>query len=150
MILILAFIALVVLYLFYTKVQESYLVNDPAIQRLLKRLLPVFPELNRVKVMRSPSTSYTLNKYKVYLCIRNKVTKKLFTDNTMTYVLLHELAHALNVNYGHGSTYRSIFRSLLNRARRHNLYTPIYIPTDYCNNPDFPPRSDSDLFKGVK
>jgi len=138
MIFYLAAFALVVLYLVYTKAQESYLAKDPIIQRLVKKLTPVFPELKRVKVMRSPSTSYTLNKYRVYLCVRNQATRKTFPDNVLTYVLLHELAHALNVNYGHGSTYQSIFRSLLNRAIRANLYKHVYIPTNYCSNPNFP------------
>ncbi len=131
-------LTLVILYLVYVKTQEAYLTKDPIVQRLVKKLLPTFPELKRVKVMRSPSTSYTLNKYRVYLCVRNQTTKKPFSDNVLTYVLLHELAHALNVNYGHGSTYRSIFGSLLNRAFRANLYTHTYIPTNYCSNPNFP------------
>lgn len=130
--------ALLVLYFVYTKTQEDYLSKDPTIQRLIKKLSPTFPELRRVKVMRSPSTSYTLNKYRVYLCVRSQATRKTFSDNILTYVLLHELAHALNETYGHGSTYQSIFRSLLNRAIRANLYKHEYIPSNYCNNPDFP------------
>lgn len=129
---------LLVLYFVYTKIQEGYLSKDPTIQRLIKKLSPTFPELRRVKVMRSSSTSYTLNKYRVYLCVRSQVTRKTFSDNILTYVLLHELAHALNETYGHGSTYQSIFRSLLNRAIRANLYKHEYIPSNYCNNPDFP------------
>ena len=140
MIFYLAALALTVLYLVYTKTQEEYLAQDPVIQRLVWKLSPVFPELKRVKVLRSPTTSYTLNKYRVYLCVRNKVTKRILSDNVLTYVLLHELAHALNVNYGHGSTYQSIFRSLLNRAVRNKLYKHTYIPTNYCEDPHFPDK----------
>lgn len=138
MILYIVTFALVVLYLVYTKTKERYLSRDPVVRRLVKKLLPTFPELRQIKIMRSSSTSYTLNKYRVYLCVRNKSSGKVFTDNILTYVLLHELAHALNVSYGHGSTYRSIFRSLLNRAIRSKLYTHTYVPTNYCTSPDFP------------
>ncbi len=138
MIIFIAAFALVILYIIYTRIQETYLVKDPIIQRLIKKLTPVFPELRRVKVMRSLSTSYTLNKYRVYICVRNQATGRTFSDNILTYVLLHELAHALNVNYGHGSTYQSIFRSLLNRAESSNLYKYVYVPTNYCSNPNFP------------
>jgi len=43
------------------------------------------------------STSYTINKKDMFLCIRN--SDNGFTDiNTLTYILLHELSHVYSYN----------------------------------------------------
>lgn len=104
--------------------------KDPTVIRLKNKLLPVFPELNNVKLMRG-TESATINKYRVYLC--TDYEGKSYDDNMLTYVLLHELAHVLTPEIGHGLTFRETFDNLLTRAKASGLYDPTAVkPTNYC------------------
>lgn len=111
---------------------ESYLQNDPDILRLKNKLLPYFPELSSTVVLKGEK-SYTLGKYKIHLCIEDE-NGRLYDDNMLTYVFLHELAHCLNKEIGHGDKFESIFQKLLNRAEYYKLYDP-KIPRirNYCS-----------------
>lgn len=100
---------------------ELYLENDPDVQRLKNNLLPAFPELNNLKIMKGDS-SYILNKSKIYLCTEYNGTK--YDDNMMTFVILHELAHALTHEIGHGDEFQNNFSRLLERAKIYNLFDP--------------------------
>lgn len=104
--------------------------KDPTVIRLKNKLLPVFPELNNIKLMKG-TESATINKYRVYLC--TDYAGKSYDDNMLTYVLLHELAHVLTPEIGHGATFRETFEQLLNRAKQAKLYDPSAIkPSNYC------------------
>lgn len=107
--------------------------KDSEILRLGKMLQPVFPELNDIKLMKG-SSSYTINKYKIYICLRDRKTNVIYTDNMLVYVILHELAHTLCDEIGHTKKFIYIFKNLLHRAIRYNLYDPD-IPTvkNYCS-----------------
>jgi len=112
------------------KKQESCLENDYTIKRLKNKLIPIFPELRYVKLMRG-TTSYTINKSKIYICIESKGV--LYDDNMLIYVILHELAHVLCLEIGHSAQFQIIFKSLLLRAEFYGLYDPTKPrPTDYC------------------
>jgi predicted metal-dependent hydrolase len=100
---------------------EYYLENEPTVMRIKNRLVPVFPELKFVKVMKGDS-SYTINKQKIYLC--TETDGKVYDDNMLTYVMLHELAHTMCPSIGHGDQFHQIFKSLLSRAERHQLFDP--------------------------
>jgi hypothetical protein len=101
---------------------EKYLQNDPDILRLKNKLLPFFPEISNTVVLKGEK-SYTIGKYKIHLCIEDE-TGNLYDDNMLTYVFLHELAHCINKEIGHGYKFESIFKSLLERAEYYNLYDP--------------------------
>jgi len=100
---------------------ESYLENEPTIMRLRNKLTPVFPELKFVKMMKGDA-SYTINKQKIYLC--TETNGEVYDDNMLTYVTLHELAHTLCPEIGHGKQFQDIFQTLLGRAERHKLFDP--------------------------
>jgi len=100
---------------------ETYLENEPTVMRLKNKLTPVFPELKFVKMLKGDA-SYTINKQKIYLC--TETNGKVYDDNMLTYVTLHELAHTLCPEIGHGKQFQSIFQTLLGRAERHNLFDP--------------------------
>lgn len=127
MFLILAIIwAIILIY----KKQENCLENDYTIKRLKHKLLPIFPELQYVKLMRG-NTSYTINKSKIYICTESK--GRLYDDNMLIYVILHELAHVLCLEIGHSAQFQIIFKSLLLRAEFYGLYNPSKPrPNDYC------------------
>lgn len=120
-ILLILFILLLFLwYVFHVK-YENYLENEDTIVRLKNRLIPAFPELMNVKLMKSDA-SYTINKQKIYLCTESD--GEIYDDNMLTYVILHELAHTLCPEIGHGKQFQRIFGSLLARAANHNLFDP--------------------------
>jgi hypothetical protein len=116
--------------------QESFLEKDPFVVRLKNKLLPFFPELKNVVVLKGEN-SFTLRKYKIHLCTEDE-NGMLYDDNMMTYVFLHELAHCLNKEFGHGKKFQIIFQNLLDRAESFGLYNP-NIPRvqNYCPKKKF-------------
>lgn len=120
-ILLIVIIIFMFIWYFFKIHYENYLENEPTVMRLKNRLIPIFPELAPVKLMKGGS-SYTINKQKIYLCTEFNGT--MYDDNMLTYVILHELAHTLCSEIGHGTRFQTIFNSLLNRATRHNLFDP--------------------------
>lgn len=124
--------ALIGLWMIYKYYRERMLAEDFDIVRLKTRLLPFFPELERVKVMKGDS-SYTINKYRIFICLRDKNTNQIYDDNMLTYVILHELAHSVCNDIGHTDSFKAIFAEMLNRAEFLGLYDPsIPRPADYC------------------
>jgi len=117
--LIILFIVFMAAWYFFKTNYENYLENEPVVVRLKNKLLPVFPELKYVKLMKG-NASYTINKQKIYLC--TELNGETYDDNMLTYVILHELAHTLCPEIGHGKQFQSIFQTLLGRAERHKLY----------------------------
>ena len=101
--------------------REFYLENEPTVVKIRNKLLPVFPEIKFVKMLKGTS-SYTINKQKIYLCTETK--GQVYDDNMLIYVTLHELAHTMCPEIGHGKQFQSIFQSLLDRAERHGLFDP--------------------------
>ena len=102
--------------------QTQILQNDPEILRLKNKLLPFFPEIKNTVVLKSDQ-SYTIEKYKIHLCIEDE-TGKVYDDNMLIYVFLHELAHCINGEVGHGDKFEAIFQTLLYRAEKYKLYDP--------------------------
>lgn len=105
--------------------------RDPTVSRLKQLLIPTFPEIEKVKVMKG-SSSYTVDKNKVYICTDYKDQK--YDDNMLIYVILHELAHVITPEIGHGETFIDNFDRLLKRAIEAKLYDPdLPKVKNYCN-----------------
>ena len=92
--------------------------------------------------MCSGTSSYTLDKEKVYLCVKDE-NGEYYDENTMTHVLLHEFAHALCDEIGHTKKFDDIFEALMDeahdstcphqKAKSGRIYDKdIPFPTDYC------------------
>jgi hypothetical protein len=79
------------------------------------------------------TTSFSVNKKKIYLCLRNK-QDELHDINLIMYVVIHELAHvACPVYDNHGSEFQRIFKWLLDVSHKINIYTPnSNASTEYC------------------
>lgn len=130
--LVIIILVVIVLWVILTHLYEKSLVEDVDISRLREKLTPVFPELKKLKLMKGNS-SYIINKYRVFICLRDKKTNVLYDDNMLVYVILHELAHAKCHEIGHTKLFKQIFFNLLDRAETYGLYDPsLPRPNDYC------------------
>jgi len=128
----------ILLYLFFSFLahycKEKYQQTDPMIKQLKDTLSVIFPDIKDIKIYESEGKSYTINKEKVYLCIRDE-NNQYYNKNMLLYVLLHEYAHVLNTSIGHNEEFQEIFDNVLNKAIEAGIYNPS-IPTvdDYCNH----------------
>ena len=99
----------------------------------VKRLSAVFPEMQRVSWQKSPGDeTFISGKKRAFICTRNEKGQS-YDDNVMTFVILHELAHAMTPVHGHGEEWQRTFKNLLTRAERNFLYSPnLLVPQKYC------------------
>ncbi len=135
------------------QVREHYAQKDPLLLKLKKKVAPLFRKdkyhtgvlsmLNDRDVMSEVTfyrgeKSYTINKEKVYMCLKNSTKGgEYYDEQTLVYVLLHELAHVLCPNVGHTKEFQEIFDALLDVAVKDGIYDPkSVIPLDYCETPD--------------
>lgn len=85
----------------------------------------------------SGATSYTENKgEKLVLCLRHKSVDAAgiheFHDiNTIMFVVIHELAHIMNNEWGHKEQYWRLFKFLILNA----VEAGVYVPVDYSKHP---------------
>lgn len=117
---------------YYHRKETFQTFDDPKIQQLIDKLSVTFPELKNHISANASNRSFTINKKDIYLCTKDE-HGAYYPDNMLVYVLLHELAHTMCDEVGHTEKYKSIFRSLLVRAQKNNLYDPNIPPIDnYC------------------
>lgn len=118
---------------------ENYIRVDPLLNKIIDKCTPLFtteyynPEvlgvlkpLNRRNILDEISitrgdNSYTINKKKVYICMKNN-KGEYYEENMLTYVLLHELAHVICNEVGHTPKFHKIFEKLLERAVALKIY----------------------------
>lgn len=128
-------VALVFFFLFKIVRRENYVsYDDPHIEKLRQRLLPVFPELKTVEMFAS-NKSFTIDKKEIYICMKDEYGS-YYDDNMLTYVIIHELAHSIQkeVDTQHSQKFKDIFFPLLDRAERAGLYNPnLPVVQNYCN-----------------
>lgn len=109
--------------------------HNPPYERLYARFNPENLEENDIS---ASSTSYSENKgEKIIVCMRDKTKEPYpFVDeNTIMFVLLHELAHLMTESIGHTPEFWTNFRTLLHDCIKCGKYTPINYsqnPVDYC------------------
>ncbi len=77
------------------------------------------------------NTSFTQNKTKLVLCLRDKNTGKLHDTNTLMFVKLHELTHMMNEEWGHELQFWQLFQVVLQDA----VECGIYVPVNYAKKP---------------
>ena len=115
--------------------------DDIIIKNIVKKIRKGFPHLNEYidKItIEAGEESYTTNKKAIRICCKNP-KGKYYSEDMLTHVLLHELAHVLNVNVGHGSDFQKIDGDMQSQAKKLGLVSQHFSPTDlYCPNKDQP------------
>ena len=80
-------------------------------------------------------TSYSVNKgEKISICIRSK-DNDMVDDNTILFVVIHELAHVMTEEVGHTPLFWSNMKYLLEEGKNAGIYSPVDYrkdPADYC------------------
>ena len=110
--------------------------QDPPIARFIERFSPdVFCEND----MQSPDTSYSENKgQRIVVCLRDKTNPPqypLVPQNTVMFVMLHEMAHLMTETVGHTQEFWTNFKRILADAVQLGIYQPenyAQSPVKYC------------------
>ena len=118
-----------------TQIRENHQ-QDEMLAELKKQLVKVSPavaEATNGVAWYSANKSYTINKEKVHMCLRDE--KGAYYDkNMLIYVALHELAHVMQDSIGHTQQFHRKFAELLRKAAANGVYDPSQPPiSDYCN-----------------
>ena len=110
--------------------------QDPPVAMFVSRFSPdVFCEND----MQSPDTSYSENKgQKIVVCLRDKTNAPsypLVPQNTVMFVMLHEMAHLMTETIGHTQEFWINFKRILGDAVQLGIYQPenyAQHPVKYC------------------
>jgi hypothetical protein len=110
--------------------------QDPPVVRFVDRFSSdVFVEND----MQSPDTSYSENKgQKIVVCLRDKTQAPqypLIDENTIMFVMLHEMSHLMTETIGHTQEFWTNFKRILQDAIQLGIYHPVNYaqrPTPYC------------------
>jgi hypothetical protein len=107
---------------------------DPRVKVLVSRFNPENFSENDIT---ADTTSYSENKgEKIVVCIRDKTPPFRFVDdNTVMFVLLHEMAHLMTTTVGHTPEFWTNFKRILHDAVQCGIYTAVNYnktPTSYC------------------
>jgi hypothetical protein len=113
--------------------------SDPALmaEHRVKVLVSRFNPNNMVENdLDADSTSYSENKgEKIVVCLRDKQSKKLVDENTIMFVILHEMAHLMTTTVGHTPEFWTNFRRILQDGIQVGIYKQVNYsrsPTEYC------------------
>jgi hypothetical protein len=106
--------------------------QDPPVALFVSRFSPdVFCEND----MQSEDTSYSENKgQRVVVCLRDKTAPPaypLVNENTVMFVMLHEMAHLMTETIGHTQEFWGNFKRILGDA----VQLGIYHPENYAQHP---------------
>lgn len=107
---------------------------DPRVKIMVERFNPQNMMENDID---ATTTSYSENKGElIVVCLRDKRHPYPFVDeNTVMFVLLHEMAHLMTTTVGHTPEFWANFKRILHDAVQVGIYTPVNYarePTPYC------------------
>ena len=128
----LTLIALYLLHMMCSSV-EYFTVKDPILDIIRDELSVLDPRFKNVEIYEGDK-SYTINKKKVYICLKDS-DGRYYNKNFLVYVVCHEYAHMCCDEIGHTGKFFSIFDDILQKAERHGIYDSSIPPLeDYCGH----------------
>lgn len=92
----------------------------------------IVPGITKRCTILSGETTYTMNKQKIYILLRNPKSSEYYQYNTLLYALLHEISHILCPEIGHTPLFLRIFSRLLKRASALGIYEEGKVDMNYC------------------
>ena len=128
-------VAGVLIWAVVTQYREAYMRNDPILKELRADAIRVDPRIRNLPLY-AAEKSYTINKEKTFLCLRDE-EGDYYDKNMLMYVLLHEFAHVINHEIGHPPSFHRVFEDLLNKAEAVGVWDrnkPVV--KDYCTYND--------------
>jgi hypothetical protein len=96
------------------------------------------PDVLEENDLDASSTSYSENKgEKIVVCLRDKTAKPypLIDENTVMFVLIHEMAHLMTYSVGHTPEFWTNMRKLLHECIQMGIYQQVNYsknPVHYC------------------
>jgi hypothetical protein len=120
---------------------RTYLDQSPELRRtqFVKQLLENFqasPEQFSESTPEAVHTSYTVDKSKVFMCLRQRNDREeLVDENVLVFVALHEMAHVGTASIGHTPEFWNNFAWLLKHAEQIQIYKYTDFsahPVEYC------------------
>ena len=112
--------------------RSYYNEKHPVLDQIRERFSMINEKYGKIP-LQSGDSAYTENKEVITLCLVDPATGKFYDMNTLMYVALHELAHVVSKNEGHGEEFKQNFARLLREAAAKGIYDPNKpIPSSYC------------------
>lgn len=140
-----------ILWLTLTQIEEFQLQDDPKLKELKEKIKPLFSKNKKYEGVLSKinnrnlldeislykgDKSYTINKHKIFLCLKDE-KNEYYDDDILIFVLLHECAHVLCNSVGHTDEFNEIFEELLKAAEEINIIPEKFQPpSNYCTYND--------------
>ena len=124
-----------------TKYLNDTKFDDTNLIRGIKQIKTLYRPTNNIQenipLSKNDDTAYTINKGEIIsICLRYLNDKEKFHDyNSLSFVILHELAHVFSITYDHDITFWKHFKFLLQEAIIIDIYKPINYklkPINYC------------------
>jgi len=114
--------------------QDPNSAADPRVQTMIERFHPENMCENNID---ANSTSYSENKgERIVVCLRDKQKPyPLADENTVMFVVLHEMAHLMTTTIGHTPEFWANFRRILKDAIGVGVYQEVNYtrePVEYC------------------
>lgn len=131
---ILAVILVILLFIWARENSKEWYSRDPILDRLKRDAMPIAPDVIKKIKLYEGSRAYTLNKERIYLCLR-KQDGTYYSYNTLMYVFLHELSHAIykGDSSDHNESYQQLFDQILDKAQKLGIFNPNETVEDaYC------------------
>jgi hypothetical protein len=133
------------------QVKEMHAQSDPVLRDLVERTRPLFEReepftgllepLNHRNILDEISVykgekSYTINKEKVYICLKDEHGTYYESGSQLMHVFLHELTHVLlESEIGHTLTFHKALDELLHEAVKMGIYDQnVPLDPDYCKH----------------
>ena len=106
--------------------------HSPILEEIRSNFSKLNPKYSEIP-LREGDSAYTEDKEVITLCLVDPETKRNYDINTLMYVSIHELAHVVSQNEGHGEEFKKNFASLLKQGANLGIYNPRKpIPATYC------------------